>query len=146
MNAAMDALIDPQEPSWPTPQPLTRQGGGTEYPLQALPKMMRESVQEVQGYVRSPMPLVVQSALCALSIAAQARYNVQRDNTLSGPCGLFMIALGDSGERKKTSDGYFNWPIIEHETRQRETEKAEQVQFRVEKQRGRLSALVLSKR
>ncbi|SFN03308.1 YfjI family protein [Nitrosomonas communis] len=117
---------------WPEPQPLTVKVEPEPYPIDALPDGIRESVLEVQGFVKAPIPLVVSSALSALSLATQAHVNVQRAERLQGPCGLFMLTIGDSGERKSTCDGFFTTPIREHEQQQAELLKPELEQFEAE--------------
>jgi uncharacterized protein DUF3987 len=85
---------------WPEPQPLTVKVEPEPYPLDALPDTIRAAVEEVQGFTKAPVPLVASSALAVLSIAAQAHIDVKRAERLSGPVGLFLLTIADSGERK----------------------------------------------
>lgn len=103
--------------SWPTPEPFTRESEAQPYPLDALPTIAREAVEEVVGFVKAPVALAASSALSALSVAVQGLYDVERAPGLKGPCSLFMLSIAESGERKTTCDGFFKQAL---ETHQRE--------------------------
>ena len=108
---------------WPELQPLIAQIEPQEYPLDALPVAVRCAVQEVAGFVKAPVPLIATSALAALSLAIQAHTDVARAEKLSGPCGLFLLAIADSGERKSTCDGFFMTAIRDYQDREQEAAK-----------------------
>ena len=108
---------------WPELQPLIAQIDAQEYPIDALPDTVRCAVQEVAGFVKAPIPLIATSALAALSLAIQAHIDVQRADKLHGPCGLFLLAIADSGERKSTSDGFYTKAIRDYEVEQSEAAK-----------------------
>lgn len=108
---------------WPELQPLIAKIDPQEYPLDALPDSVRCAVQEVAGFVKAPIPLIATSALAALSLAIQTYTDVQRAEKLDGPCGLFLLAIADSGERKSTCDGFFTRAIRDYEAEQREAAK-----------------------
>jgi len=71
--------------NWPTPQTFTAKLEPAAYPLDALPNLIREAVEEVAGFVKAPLPLVACSALGALSLAAQAHVDIKRAERLTGP-------------------------------------------------------------
>ena len=108
---------------WPELQPLIVQIDPQEYPLDALPDAVRCAVQEVAGFVKAPIPLIATSALAALSLAIQAHADVERADRLSGPSGLFLLAIADSGERKSTCDGFFTTAIRDYQAREQEAAK-----------------------
>ncbi|MDB5929065.1 MAG: hypothetical protein JWR60_772, partial [Polaromonas sp.] len=56
-------------------------------------------------------------------LAIQTYTDVQRAEKLDGPCGLFLLAIADSGERKSTCDGFFTRAIRDYEAEQREAAK-----------------------
>jgi len=116
-NASTD---DPDSNGWPEPQPLTTKIEPEPYPLDALPDTIRAAVEEVAGFVKAPIPLVAASALAALSLAIQAHADVKRAEKLTGPVGLFLLTIADSGERKSTCDGFFTKAIHDYETQQAE--------------------------
>jgi putative DNA primase/helicase len=120
---------------WPEPQPLTTRIDPELYPLDALPDTLRAAVEEVQGFVQAPVPLVASSALGALSLACQAYADVQRAEKLQGPAGLFLLTIADSGERKTTCDGFFTSTI-----RQYQEEQAELLKPVVKEYRAALAA------
>lgn len=108
---------------WPELQPLIARIDPEAYPLDALPDAVRCAVQEVAGFVQAPVPLIATSALAALSLAIQAHVDVERAEKLSGPTGLFLLAIADSGERKSTCDGFFTKAIRDYEAQQQEAAK-----------------------
>ena len=103
---------------WPDPQPLSAKIVQEPYPVDALPEEIRKAVEEVQGFVKAPIPLVASSALATLSLAVQGHVDVQRAEKLQGPSGLFFLTIADSGERKSTSDGYFTSVIRMYQEQQ----------------------------
>ena len=113
----------PPQEDWPDPQPLTAKMEPLPYPLDALPDTLRAAVEEVQAFIKAPIPLVANSALGALSLAAQAQADVKRAENLSGPIGLFLLTIADSGERKSTCDDLFMRPIRDYEASQAEMAK-----------------------
>lgn len=117
---------------WPEPQPLIARIGPEAYPLDALPDAVRCAVQEVARFVKAPIPLIATSALAALSLAIQAHTDVERADKLSGPTGLFLLAIADSGERKSTCDGFFSKAIRDYEAQQQEAAKPLLVAYKSE--------------
>jgi putative DNA primase/helicase len=116
---------DSENLAWPEPQPMAAKIDPQPYPLDALPETIRAAVEEVASFVKAPLPMVVSSALGALSLACQAHVDVKRADRLEGPVGLFLLTLGDSGERKTTCDGFFSAAIKDYEAKQAEAMKPE---------------------
>ena len=116
-------LDDESSIEWSTPQSLNAQAEFEDYPLDALPEAIRNAVQEVAGFVKAPVAMVAQSALTALSLAAQTQADVKRADKLHGPVGLFLLTIADSGERKSTCDGFFTKSIRDYEQAQAEANK-----------------------
>lgn len=108
---------------WQAPQPLTAKIKPEPYPIDALPESLQKAVQEVQAFVKAPFPMVVTSALTALSLAIQGHVNAKRADKLESPTSLFTLAIADSGERKTTLDGYFSKPIADYERSEEEKAK-----------------------
>ena len=109
--------------AWPEPQNLIEQAKAEDYPLDALPGLLRAAVAEVAGFVKAPPALVAASALAAVSLAVQAHTDVQRAEGLAGPSGLFLMTIADSGERKSTADNFFTEALRQYETEQAEAAK-----------------------
>jgi putative DNA primase/helicase len=122
IRAAIDAAEAPKVP-WHEMQPLLARIDPALYPVDSLPTIVRLAAEEVAGFVKAPMPLIAVSAMAALSLAIQAHTDVERAERLTGPCGLFMLAIADSGERKSTCDGFFTKSIREYETQAQEDAK-----------------------
>ena len=108
---------------WPELQPLILKIDPQDYPLDALPDAVLCAVQEVADFVKAPIPLIATSALAALSLAIQGHTDVERATRLSGPCGLFLLTIADSGERKSTCDGFFTRAIRDYQEEQKEAAK-----------------------
>jgi putative DNA primase/helicase len=114
---------DTEGNGWPDPHPLAAKVEPEPYPLDALPDTIRAAVEEVAGFVKAPAALVASSALAALSLACQAHIDVRRDEILSGPVGLFLLTIAESGERKSQADKMFMQPIEEYQDAQAEAAK-----------------------
>ena len=112
------ATVAVADSKWPQPQSLTVKLEHEPYPIDALPDSIRAAVEEVQGFTKAPVSLVVSSALAALSLAAQAHVDVKREEKLTGPASLFLLTIAESGERKSTCDGFFAKSIREYERKQ----------------------------
>jgi len=108
---------------WPEPQALTAKVSAEAYPIDALPDAIRLAVEEVAGFVKAPLPMVASSALAALSLASQAHVDAKRAEKLTGPVGLFVLTIADSGERKSSCDGHFTKPVRDYEEAQAELAK-----------------------
>jgi putative DNA primase/helicase len=117
---------------WPKPQPLSLAVPPEEYPVESLPPCIRAAVEEVCGFVKAPLPLVASSAIAALSLAIQAHVDVKRAERLTGPTGLYMLTIADSGERKSTCDGFFTKAIRDYEVEQAEAAKPLQKDFQAD--------------
>lgn len=109
--------------NWPKPSLLITKNKVELYPIDALPKTIRLAVDEVQAFTKAPIPLVISSALAALSLSIQAHFDVIRAEKLSGPVSLFLLTIADSGERKSTCDGFFTQPLRDYELRKAEEAK-----------------------
>ena len=120
---------------WPTPEPPVAQAGARDFPIEALPRRVLAAVTEVQHYVKAPLPLVVSSALSAISVSSQALVNVQRDRELIGPASLFMLTIAESGERKSQVDKMFTREIQRYQDM-----KVEEAKLLQKDDRGKLAA------
>lgn len=122
-QAGADNVTDGDSSGWPDPQPMTAKTEPEPYPVEALPDTVRAAVEEVAGFVKAPVPMVASSALAALSLAIQAHADAKRAEKLSGPIGLFLLTIADSGERKSTCDGFFTRSIRDYEEAEAEAAK-----------------------
>lgn len=122
-SASDDNATEDDSSGWPDPQPMTAKTEPEPYPVEALPDTVRAAVEEVAGFVKAPVPMVASSALAALSLAIQAHADAKRAEKLSGPVGLFLLTIADSGERKSTCDGFFTRSIRDYEEAEAEAAK-----------------------
>jgi putative DNA primase/helicase len=122
-QAGAENVTDGDSSGWPDPQPMTAKTVPEAYPVEALPDTVRAAVEEVAGFVKAPVPMVASSALAALSLAIQAHADAKRAEKLSGPIGLFLLTIADSGERKSTCDGFFTRSIRDYEEAEAEAAK-----------------------
>lgn len=122
-DAAAAAKFDPQ--GWPAPQPLATPTRPEAYPLDALPEIIGDAVEEVHRFVQAPLPLVAGSAIAGVSMAVQHHYNVERAKRLHSPAGVYLLAIALSGERKTTLDGYFTDAITEFQAAEAERMKTD---------------------
>jgi len=126
INRVLDSTISTHhdsriltETEWPEPEPLIPRSDSRQYPIDALPDVIKDAVEEVAEFVKAPLPLVASSAIAALSVAAQGLANVKRAENLHGPIGVFLLSIADSGERKTTCDTFFSKPIDDYQNAQR---------------------------
>lgn len=92
------------------------------FPTNALPAKIRNAVHEIELNLSVPPPLVVASALAAVSTACQDTISVRLPllNTLA-PVSLYLLTVADSGERKTTVDRYTSKPILDCEVKHAES-------------------------
>lgn len=74
------------------------------FPVDALPPLIKDAVQEVQANIKAPLQIIVSSALAAISLACQNSIDVRRPNTRASPCSLFILLIADSGVGKSFAD------------------------------------------
>jgi putative DNA primase/helicase len=87
------------------PEPLTRPADeAVEYPLDALPELVRDAVRDYQDYGQQPLSMIACSALASCSLACQGLVDVRRDERLRSPVSLNFLVIAESGERKTTAD------------------------------------------
>ncbi|MBK8579488.1 MAG: DUF3987 domain-containing protein [Candidatus Accumulibacter sp.] len=126
------AAGDTASPAWPEPQPLSAKIEPEPYPIDALPETIRAAVEEVAGFVKAPLAMVASSALGVLSLACQAHVDVKRAEKLTGPASLFLLTIGDSGERKSTCDGFFVGAVKDYQAQQAALWKPEVERYEAE--------------
>lgn len=105
------------------------QGEADQFPLYAIPEKICRAILEVWQETKAPLPLVVTSALSALSVACQHLFDASRPNGMTSPCSLFFITIADSGERKTSSDKFFTRPIRDFEKNHFEENRKQQAEY-----------------
>ena len=135
MSANVDYMqiesAEAAETDW-HPQPITTTLEQKEYPLDALPDLVRGAVDYVAAETQAPKPMIAGSALMPLSVIAQGHIDVQRKPGLVGPVSLYMLDNAMSGERKTTVAKIFSKAISEHQSAEFEQSKRELNQYQDE--------------
>ncbi len=99
----------PTNTGWEAPESLLSGSKGATYPMTALPGIIGGAVREVVDIVKCPPALAASSALSVLSVACQGLANVQPHRKLKpSPLSLYLLSIGESGERKTTADRFFS--------------------------------------
>lgn len=101
---------NPDVEAWEDPVMIDEQGREP-FPIDSLPDLIKDAVHYASEYVQAPVPLIVASALSALSLACQGLVDVMRPDGKRLPTSLYLITVGDPGERKTTCDDLFLSPI-----------------------------------
>lgn len=97
-----DAEIDPATTA---PEPLRAPlPPGEAYPVDELGDVLGVAARALHEVVKAPMALCCQSVLAAASLAAQAHFDVLLPWGQRKPLSLFLLTVGESGERKSAVD------------------------------------------
>lgn len=137
-NRANVAPIKPhiqiQEPSdWLAPAPLTDTSLSAPYPMDVLPDLIQKAINEVIEVVKCPPALAACSALSVMAVAGQGVANIQPHKGLKPlPLSLFILSIGESGERKTTADKHFSPILTQWESHQAEQLKPDLAKYRAE--------------
>jgi len=99
------------------------------YPCWLFPDVIRQAFMSVAYQTGAPLPLIGASALGALSLSLQAQLDVQSPYGSTEPCALYLITLGQSGERKTTCDRMFMRELHAVHDRLYEQSRAEYDQY-----------------
>lgn len=100
-----------------------------DYPIDYLPPLIMNAVEEVAADTQAPVALIAASALSIVSTAVQSYVSVERDQNLRGPAALFLLTVASSGERKTSCDNRFSYPVGRWEDDQRQELKPAQAEF-----------------
>lgn len=114
------------------PKPLREASHSTDYPVERLPGIIGQAVQEVADYTQAPVALVAGSALSAVSAVIQTYFSVSRNDRLKGPASLFLLTVAESGERKSSVDNLFMQPIRDWEAQQLNEKKRLDAEYQKE--------------
>lgn len=116
-DARVASEIETGIPPEEGPQPLVRPTGrSAAFPLDALGDVLGPAAGAIIDIVQCPPALAAQSVLAAASFTVQAHADVAFPATQQvKPCSLFLITVGESGERKSAVDYYALRAIRERE-------------------------------
>ena len=74
------------------------------YPVEALGDVLGKAAKAIYESVKAPLALCCQSVLAAASLAAQAHFDIKLPWGERKPLSLFLLTVGESGERKSGVD------------------------------------------
>jgi hypothetical protein len=75
----------------------------TPYPIDSLPKLMQVAARAIAGHAQAPLALAGQCVVSHAAHLAQTRVNAPDIHNPDGmPCTLYMLTLGNSGDRKSS--------------------------------------------
>lgn len=123
------AQLPPED--W-VPRPLRDSGRAQPYPLEQLPALIRNAVEEVEETTQAPIAMIAASALSVVSASVQGLVSVKRDEGLEGPASLYLLTVAKSGERKTACDKYFTTSLREWESERAEAGKPAKAEYRAQ--------------
>ena len=74
------------------------------YPVEALGDVLGEAAMAIHMSVKAPLALCCQSVLAAASLAVQPHYDIKLPWGERKPLSLYLLTVGESGERKSGVD------------------------------------------
>ena len=99
------------------PLPLQREiPASAPYPLESLGPILGPAAQAIHDVIRAPVAMCAQSVLGAAALAVQPFANVSVDGR-TYPLSLYLLTVGESGERKSAVDKVALLPHREREER-----------------------------
>lgn len=106
------------------------------YPIEYLPKMIREAILCIHEYIRVPIGIAANSVLFALVYIAQRQVDACDINGSAMPCSLYFLTEGESGDRKSTADKMALKSILDIERKKLSNYQRELAQFRENPKNG----------
>lgn len=90
------------------------------FPIDVLPKLLKNTLFEVEEDIQSPIGLIASSMLSTMAIACQGAFNIRTPINSVLPSSLFIITVAESGERKTATDNIFIQTIRDFEAERRQ--------------------------
>lgn len=110
--ALNECLEQASEIQYDPPRSLRRPAGNpTEFPMDALPNTLKNSVLAIYDKTQAPIAICAQSVLAAITLAAQGLADVKLPMGLVKPISNYFITVAESGERKTSTDSLALAPI-----------------------------------
>ncbi|WP_320159725.1 YfjI family protein [Klebsiella sp. S69] len=89
--------------------------GGSSFPLECVPDIIRDAINGAASKTRAPVPLIFASAMAPVSLLCQGLTDVSPAEGLTFPVSCNFCTIAESGERKSTVDKLFMAPVHEFE-------------------------------
>src|ERR1043166_3880419 len=103
------------------PQPLFRElPEAPEFPVNSLGPLLGGAAMAIREQVQSPVALGAQSVLAAATVAIQSHIDIRLPTGAIKPVSLYLLTVGESGERKSSGDKLAMEPIRHYEAGLRE--------------------------
>ncbi len=114
---------DPLRRVMPAPEP---------YPVDALPPVLRAVVRKTADIYQCPPALAGQSFIGAVALAVQGHADVEIDGRTVPLC-VFIITVGESGERKSAIDKLALSPVHDHQRNLHDSYQLQVAEWEAEK-------------
>jgi hypothetical protein len=96
--ALNECLEQASEIQYDLPRSLRRPAGNpTEFPMDALPNILKNSVLAIYDKTQAPIAICAQSVLAAITLAAQGLADVKLPMGLVKPISNYFITVAESG-------------------------------------------------
>ena len=113
------------------PQALYRElPNAPEFPVQSMGSILSDAAIAIREEVQSPLALGSQSVLAAAAIAAQGHINIRLPTGAIKPVSLYLLTVGESGERKSSGDRLAMEPIRRYEACLREKYRTDRFRWK----------------
>lgn len=133
MSGRFDRSLEEGEQAVPQPLDIRASlGEGVDYPVDALPPVLRDAVLAIEAIAQVPIALAAQSVLASASLGAQGFINVETITGQEVPASLFFLSIAGSGDRKSTSDRLASRPIKEREEEMAGTYEARKLAYSID--------------
>lgn len=86
---------------------------GSPFPRCAPLPLLGAAIDETQNNIQAPLPLILFSALTAISVSIQGLFDVRKPSGQCVPVSLMLLTIANSGERKSTAENIFLAPVRE---------------------------------
>lgn len=86
---------------------------GSPFPRCAPLPLIGAAIDEAENNIQAPLPLILFSALTAISVSMQGLFDVRKPNGQCVPVSLMLLSIANSGERKSTAENIFLAPVRE---------------------------------
>jgi Protein of unknown function (DUF3987) len=98
-----------------SPMPLLRElPPATPFPIDALGKTLGDAARGIADIIQAPLPMCGQSVLGASALAVQAHVDVELPTQQVRPTSLYLLSIGQTGDRKTACDEEALWPVRKH--------------------------------
>jgi hypothetical protein len=106
------------------------------YPVEALGRLEQAATKAIEELIQAPAAICAQSVLAACAYTTQQQTDVRMPTGLTRPVSLYLLSVGESGERKSAVDDLASKPLVEHQQERQKGQKALMKAYLDAKKRG----------